>query len=165
MRCPKCNGRGYLPEFHYVENGVCFLCGGNGNITKERLTLTKRECRESQDFNYTYKIPEHVPKKIKYKETLIKKGNFNELLEFIKSIHQDLPENGSKIYYLIQILPIENNEKCINWIDPNNPREIRSRKFKVRRWKCCHEGVFINNYDFDQHPEGTDAELWEIIRN
>ena len=26
--CPRCNGTGYLPEFNYVENGICFKCRG-----------------------------------------------------------------------------------------------------------------------------------------
>lgn len=28
--CPKCLGSGYLPEFNYYMNGVCFLCSGDG---------------------------------------------------------------------------------------------------------------------------------------
>lgn len=30
--CPKCNGSGYLPEFHYYENGICFRCYGEGAL-------------------------------------------------------------------------------------------------------------------------------------
>lgn len=26
--CQRCNGMGYLPEFNYVENGICFRCRG-----------------------------------------------------------------------------------------------------------------------------------------
>lgn len=26
--CEKCNGSGYLPEFHYYEKGICFSCNG-----------------------------------------------------------------------------------------------------------------------------------------
>jgi 5-methylcytosine-specific restriction endonuclease McrA len=26
--CERCNGSGYLPEFHYYENGICFSCNG-----------------------------------------------------------------------------------------------------------------------------------------
>lgn len=26
--CQRCNGAGYLPEYNYVENGICFRCRG-----------------------------------------------------------------------------------------------------------------------------------------
>ena len=29
--CSKCNGSGYLPEYHHVQSGICFKCRGNGN--------------------------------------------------------------------------------------------------------------------------------------
>lgn len=28
--CSRCGGEGYLPQYHYVNNGVCYKCGGNG---------------------------------------------------------------------------------------------------------------------------------------
>jgi 5-methylcytosine-specific restriction endonuclease McrA len=28
--CDRCNGSGFLPQFHYYENGICFKCGGHG---------------------------------------------------------------------------------------------------------------------------------------
>ncbi len=28
--CPRCNGRGFLEVYRHVENGVCFLCRGEG---------------------------------------------------------------------------------------------------------------------------------------
>lgn len=28
--CPRCGGSGYLPQYSYYMNGVCFLCGGEG---------------------------------------------------------------------------------------------------------------------------------------
>ena len=33
-RCEKCDGSGYLPQFNYYRNGVCFECGGHGVILK-----------------------------------------------------------------------------------------------------------------------------------
>lgn len=32
--CKKCNGSGYLHEYNYCQNGVCFSCNGNGVILK-----------------------------------------------------------------------------------------------------------------------------------
>lgn len=29
--CWKCNGSGYLEEYHYYHHGVCFTCGGTGD--------------------------------------------------------------------------------------------------------------------------------------
>ncbi len=33
--CNKCSGSGFLPEFHYYEDGICFKCGGHGAILDE----------------------------------------------------------------------------------------------------------------------------------
>jgi hypothetical protein len=30
--CHRCDGTGYLPEYHYHENGVCFQCSGAGYL-------------------------------------------------------------------------------------------------------------------------------------
>tara|TARA_R110002096_G_scaffold434640_2_gene656971 strand:+ start:1442 stop:2092 length:651 start_codon:yes stop_codon:yes gene_type:complete len=33
--CGKCEGSGYLPEFHYYENGICFKCYGFGALLEK----------------------------------------------------------------------------------------------------------------------------------
>lgn len=33
--CDRCGGRGYLPQYSHVENGICFKCGGEGVILNE----------------------------------------------------------------------------------------------------------------------------------
>lgn len=30
VRCSRCNGAGYLPQYEHVENGICFKCWGEG---------------------------------------------------------------------------------------------------------------------------------------
>lgn len=30
--CPKCKGLGFIPEYAHVENGICFMCGGEGVV-------------------------------------------------------------------------------------------------------------------------------------
>ena len=30
--CPRCGGSGYIEQFHYVQNGICFQCHGEGVI-------------------------------------------------------------------------------------------------------------------------------------
>lgn len=32
ITCSKCNGSGYINEFNYFHNGICFKCGGEGVI-------------------------------------------------------------------------------------------------------------------------------------
>lgn len=32
--CPKCGGRGFIPEYSYYANGRCFHCGGSGRVVK-----------------------------------------------------------------------------------------------------------------------------------
>ncbi len=32
--CDRCFGSGYLPEFHYYQNGICFKCYGNGVLLR-----------------------------------------------------------------------------------------------------------------------------------
>lgn len=32
ITCPFCNGTGHLPHFNHVQNGVCFACGGSGEL-------------------------------------------------------------------------------------------------------------------------------------
>lgn len=34
--CPRCDGKGWLPEFRHIKNGDCFLCGGAKVITSNR---------------------------------------------------------------------------------------------------------------------------------
>ena len=38
--CPKCGGSGYLPEYSYVEGGVCFCCDGTGRKTHTLVVRT-----------------------------------------------------------------------------------------------------------------------------
>lgn len=35
MKCPRCGGSGYLPQYSYYEHGICFKCGGEGAIMDE----------------------------------------------------------------------------------------------------------------------------------
>lgn len=33
-RCPRCAGKGYLPQFSHRKAGECFQCGGTGLFTR-----------------------------------------------------------------------------------------------------------------------------------
>lgn len=38
--CPKCQGMGIIPHFHYYCSGICFSCGGTGrNMTNDKTTV------------------------------------------------------------------------------------------------------------------------------
>ena len=32
--CPRCSGRGYLPQFQHRKGGECFACGATGVFTR-----------------------------------------------------------------------------------------------------------------------------------
>jgi hypothetical protein len=46
LKCQRCNGTGYLPQFKHVEDGICFLCHGNvlsETIFSDRLKAIKAD--------------------------------------------------------------------------------------------------------------------------
>ena len=52
VKCPRCKGTGYLPHFHHVENGICFLCLGsiiNKTVFGQRLQFI---LQNSVDYNF-----------------------------------------------------------------------------------------------------------------
>ena len=38
-KSPRCGGGGYLPQFHYYEDGRCFRCQGKGTVFKKTYYL------------------------------------------------------------------------------------------------------------------------------
>lgn len=36
--CPRCLGNGKLPQFKHIENGLCFLCEGTGEVSALKAT-------------------------------------------------------------------------------------------------------------------------------
>lgn len=43
LKCPKCNGTGYLQQHRRIQSGVCFKCDGKGTGTKTKTTETQKE--------------------------------------------------------------------------------------------------------------------------
>lgn len=41
--CPKCQGKGILPNYKHIEDGICFLCYGLGNVTQEEYKAYEME--------------------------------------------------------------------------------------------------------------------------
>ena len=36
IKCPKCDGNGYIGEYAMIQNGVCFKCSGTGQVRKPK---------------------------------------------------------------------------------------------------------------------------------
>lgn len=36
MKCPKCDGKGVLPGFGHINNGICFKCNGAGECAEPK---------------------------------------------------------------------------------------------------------------------------------
>jgi RecJ-like exonuclease len=39
--CPRCDGKGHIPEYGFIANGVCFRCGGSGEVVYRKPTVNK----------------------------------------------------------------------------------------------------------------------------
>lgn len=50
LRCPRCNGTGYLPQFKHVEDGICFLC--HGSVISETIFSDRLKTIKSQKEKY-----------------------------------------------------------------------------------------------------------------
>ena len=37
--CSRCNGKGYIPRFWHIQDGICFSCSGSGQIQKSLQTI------------------------------------------------------------------------------------------------------------------------------
>lgn len=35
VKCPKCDGTGFIGHYAHIANGVCFTCQGSGTITRK----------------------------------------------------------------------------------------------------------------------------------
>ena len=63
FECPRCSGKGWLPEFRHIKNGTCFLCNGNKTIkVGSQLNLGKgRKPRVAfKKANTEYKVGEAI---------------------------------------------------------------------------------------------------------
>ena len=96
VKCPRCNGTGYLPQYNHVEEGVCFLCHGNiinKTIFSDRLTKIKNNpveyCMEKMydDFlDYINSIPidfykNHVHNKFYSEAVSFFSGDYTSLFD------------------------------------------------------------------------------------
>ena len=34
--CPRCSGKGNIPEYGFIAEGVCFRCGGSGRVVERK---------------------------------------------------------------------------------------------------------------------------------
>jgi len=99
-KCPRCNGRGFIPSYKHVQDGICFECGGKGLLTKDehdliQKNLLKEENRRKQNIE---KSRANALKKFK-KETF----KNSDAIYFLKikntyEIKEELKNKGA-IYY------------------------------------------------------------------
>lgn len=57
IKCDRCNGSGSLPQYHYVQNGICFKCWGAG-IDLNYIELIEKK-RESDYWDFKEKPHEN----------------------------------------------------------------------------------------------------------
>ena len=86
LKCPRCNGTGYLPQYKHVEDGICFLCDGNvlsGTIFSDRLKAIKYN-KEKYDIKGEKDSLENFMKSIsvEYFSTQINQKLFDEIDSF-----------------------------------------------------------------------------------
>ncbi len=95
VQCPRCNGKGMLPTYLNIENGICFLCDGSGTISvkesdkyivneikKDKARIKRNEKREK----YLKAEKERIEKnreswKEKLKAKLVKKPEPEVIVE------------------------------------------------------------------------------------
>lgn len=96
--CPKCGGRGILPEYMMIESGICFKCGGTGEFGhtwKEYTPEYAAKLEERRIAREKKKAPERNSK-------ILKDNGFNEdgfmwiVLGDTYSIKEDLKAAGAK---------------------------------------------------------------------
>jgi hypothetical protein len=86
IKCTRCNGTGYLPQFKHVEDGICFLCHGNvlsRTIFSDRLKAIKFN-REKYDIKREKDSLENFMNSItvEYFSSQINQKLFNEIDSF-----------------------------------------------------------------------------------
>jgi len=101
--CPKCGGRGYLPEYGYVDSGVCFKCGGTGYYTTTWKEYTKEYAAKLE----AKRVAREMKKTPEINAKFLEKMGMNENGEcFVVvgntyAIKDELKELGAKFNYTL----------------------------------------------------------------
>jgi len=128
MRCPKCQGRGVLPEYYYVSGGECFLCHGTGEI-------------------YTHTPVQNIsPSQKRKKRSVI--GHF-PLWEILADFQKAESYISDDVYYVLAVIPPDDIPKELfqsgerwklrQFVSPLKKFQIGVRYYI--QWKCSHDGV------------------------
>jgi DnaJ-class molecular chaperone len=93
MICPKCNGKGYLPEYiHQLNDGRCWKCSGTGTIennpTKQESKIIKPK-RNNEKFRKERQLKnyEEMLQVYKDRKNLIP---YDEIEKLVKQLKQEL---------------------------------------------------------------------------
>jgi len=105
--CYKCSGRGMIPYFGHVDQGVCFACGGWGKFSKRARVYTEAE-REKLDAAAERKRQRELEKKkagaAAKRQTWLEKYNIADGNIFVVAgcntyeIKDQLKDQGAKFY-------------------------------------------------------------------
>ena len=90
--CPKCEGKGFIPQFDYYANGVCFDCGGTGYIGSTSIKARKPKVEITVD-----------PKSITDIETLCRIIFVNDKPNLVEGVRQEAFEQALKLGYLTRV--------------------------------------------------------------
>ena len=102
-RCPKCGGTGNIPYYGYIEDGVCFLCGGSGRAD-QKIVVRTAEYQATLNARRLAKMRKEAP--AKNRELLEREGFSEQGLTYVVlgdtyAIKDELKAAGAKFSYLI----------------------------------------------------------------
>jgi hypothetical protein len=90
--CPKCEGKGFIPQFDYYANGVCFQCGGTGYLGSTSIKARKPIVEIRVD-----------PKTITDINTLCRIIFVNDKPNLVEGVRQEAFDQAMKLGYLTKV--------------------------------------------------------------
>ena len=125
--CEKCNGKGYIPCFDYVEGGICFDCGGTGKGLRKRKEYTPE---------YKAKLEQRRFEREKKKATEFNKDNFSRyglaedgscyvVMGNSYDIKEELKEAGARFCY------------HLGWYFAEDNDSFDTKHFEIEDIACC----------------------------
>lgn len=112
VECPRCEGRGFIPQYYYNRKGICFLCWGSGKTyVKVPAGKDKKKYLEELKEKERKHLKEHPPKVALPKDIKNK--------EYFKSLEKekDEPEAKEPIEHLNTKELKEKFIKAIKYLD------------------------------------------------
>ncbi|WP_426491257.1 hypothetical protein [Hymenobacter sp. 102] len=89
--CPRCNGKGTISKYSYVQKGVCFRCKGTGTVElslREEMKLAIRQARQEQNAAFLHD---------ELRAELIAEARAANKLELIRELYPDLESERNEV--------------------------------------------------------------------